>query len=73
MKSFKKTGISNALDGTDDDAIYESDWGESIDNVLDKFGKTTVDESEEVESDKNDVVEANMEDIGDEFTGFYDQ
>lgn len=74
VKSFKKTGISNALDGADDDAIYESDCEESVgDDVLDKFGKITVDESEEDESDKNYVVEVNMEDSEDEFTGFYDQ
>ena len=39
MKSFKSCGISNALDGTEDDALYEeeTEGGEAVDTDEDEL------------------------------------
>ena len=37
VKSFKKCGISNALDGSEDDILYEENDASSEDNHEDDF------------------------------------
>ena len=38
LKSFKKCGISNALDGSEDDILYEESDASSENNHEDDFG-----------------------------------
>jgi hypothetical protein len=47
FQSFKKCGISNALDGTEDDAIYEE---------IDEFLKEIQNEEEEEELEIDEIV-----------------
>ena len=45
MKSFKNCGISNALDGTEDDELYTEE-GQEIDDDEDEFETKRKGESE---------------------------
>ena len=60
IKSFKKCGISNAMDGTEDDAIFEQ--SDSSDNDDEKLagiaeGLTPVDISDESDEEFNDFYD----------------
>ena len=63
MKSFKKTGISNALDGTEDEAIYEDD--SDVQDEDDLRHKKVIEK-------KNNNLNVNS-DSEEEFCGFYDE
>ena len=45
MKSFRTCGISNALDGTEDNELYNEE-GQEIDDDEDEFGTESEDESD---------------------------
>nr|AHN53440.1 DDE superfamily endonuclease [Nuttalliella namaqua] len=49
VKSFKKCGISNALDGTEDDVIFDTSEEESVDNDCGDLSILISDSSEEEE------------------------
>ena len=49
VKSFKKCGISNALDGTEDDVLFDTSEKESDDNDCVDLSFLISDSSEEAE------------------------
>ena len=55
MKSFKTCGISNALDGTEDDELYAEE-GQEIDDVKDNEFETDSDSEGESDADGEKTV-----------------
>ena len=50
MKSFKTCGISNALDGTEDDELYAEE-GQEIDDVEDNVFETDNESESDVDGE----------------------